>query len=196
MLFDKDSLWDWEKQDVMHISVPMSFEENPRITEEEYEVTTSSIPKSQVEYGSSSTEIILYSNGAGSHSTTPTSTPVKLRGIIEIYARCSMSIIELESYEEASRDKAWQQAMETEMEMIEKNETWELVERPMEKPVIRVKLVYKTKLNLYGSIQKHQVRLVVKGYAQKPVIDFNETFSPMARLDTIRTLIALAAQKG
>ncbi|CAL2234204.1 unnamed protein product [Prunus armeniaca] len=83
-----------------------------------------------------------------------------------------------------------------EVEMIEKNKTWELVDRPSDKPVIGVKWVYKTKLNLDGSIQKHKARLVVKGYAQKPGIDFNETFAPVARLDTIRTLIALAAQKG
>ncbi|CAL8993818.1 unnamed protein product, partial [Prunus brigantina] len=124
------------------------------------------------------------------------STPVKLRDITEIYARCNMSIIEPENFAEASKDTAWKKAMEIEMEMIEKNETWELVDRPSAKPVIGVKWVYKTKLNLDGSIQKHKARLVVKGYAQKPGIDFNETFAPVARLDTIRTLIALAAQNG
>ncbi|KAI5343805.1 hypothetical protein L3X38_011681 [Prunus dulcis] len=96
----------------------------------------------------------------------------------------------------ASKDKAWQKAMEIEMDMIEKNETWELVDRPSDKPVIGVKWVYKTKLNLDGSIQKHKARLVVKGYAQKPGINFNETFALVARLDTIRTFIALAAQNG
>ncbi|CAL8994830.1 unnamed protein product, partial [Prunus brigantina] len=106
-----------------------------------------------------------------------------------------MSVIEPENYEEASKYTAWNKAMEAEMEMIEKNETWELVNIPTEKPVIGVKWVYKTKLNLDGSIQKHKARLVVKGYAQKPGIDFNETFAPVARVDTIRTLIALAAQK-
>ncbi|KAI5318038.1 hypothetical protein L3X38_037746 [Prunus dulcis] len=99
-----------------------------------------------------------------SPSDSPSSTPVKLRDITEIYARCNMSIIEPENFAEASKDKAWQKAMEIEMEMIEKNETWELVDRPSDKPVIG--------------------------------IDFNETFAPVARLDTIRTLIALAAQKG
>ncbi|CAL8133642.1 unnamed protein product [Prunus armeniaca] len=80
--------------------------------------------------------------------------------------------------------------------MIDKNETWELVDTPSEKPVIGVKWVYKTKLKLDGSIQKHKARLVVKGYAQKSGIDFNETFAPVPRLDTIRILIALAAQRG
>ncbi|KAM1634488.1 hypothetical protein ACFXTN_011416 [Malus domestica] len=80
--------------------------------------------------------------------------------------------------------------------MIEKNNTWELVDRPSDKPVIGVKWVYKLKLNLDGSVQKNKARLVAKGYSQKPGIDFNETFAPVARLDTIRTLVALAAQKG
>ncbi|CAL9004445.1 unnamed protein product, partial [Prunus brigantina] len=61
---------------------------------------------------------------------------------------------------------------------------------------IGVKWVYITKLNLDGTVQKNKARLVAKGYSQKPGIDFNETFAPIARLDTIRTLVALAAQKG
>ena len=86
--------------------------------------------------------------------------------------------------------------MKEELEMIEKNNTWELVERPTDKPVIGVKWVYKTKLHLDGTIQKHKARLIAKEYAQKSRIDYNETFAPVARLDKIRTLIALAAQKG
>ncbi|TQD98696.1 hypothetical protein C1H46_015689 [Malus baccata] len=80
--------------------------------------------------------------------------------------------------------------------MIEKNATWKLVDRPTNKPIIGVKWVFKTKLNLDGTVQKNKARLVGKGYAQKPGIDYNETFAPVARLDTIRTLIALAAQKS
>ncbi|TQD85563.1 hypothetical protein C1H46_028875 [Malus baccata] len=55
--------------------------------------------------------------------------------------------------------------MENEIAMIEKNNTWELVSRPSDKPVIGVKWVYKTKLNLDGSVQKNKARLVAKGYS-------------------------------
>ncbi|KAI5327982.1 hypothetical protein L3X38_027378 [Prunus dulcis] len=99
-------------------------------------------------------------------------------------------------YKKAIKDEAWQKATENEIEIIEKNKTWELVDKPTDKPVIGVKWTYKTKLNLDGTVQKDKARLVAKGYSQKPGIDFNETFAPVARLDTIRTLVALPAQKG
>jgi len=106
-----------------------------------------------------------------------------------------MCIVKPESFEEAEKDDSWKKAMKDEILMIEKNDTWELVNRPSDKPVIGVKCVYKTKLNLDGSVQKNKARLVAKGYSQKPGIDFNETFALVARLDTVRTLVALAAQK-
>ena len=123
-------------------------------------------------------------------------TPVKIRTLADIYARCHMSFTESETYTEATKNVAWQDAMKAELEMIEKNDTWELVDRLSNKPVIGVKWVYKTKLNLDGTVNKYKARLVAKGYAQKPGIDYNETFAPVARLDTIRTLIALASKKN
>lgn len=80
--------------------------------------------------------------------------------------------------------------------MIEKNLTWELVDLPKDRDVIGVKWIFKTKFNQDGSIQKHKARLVARGFTQKPGIDFFETFALVARLETIRTLIALAAQKN
>jgi len=78
--------------------------------------------------------------------------------------------------------------------MIEKNETWILVDRPIHKKVIGVKWIFKTKLNANGNINKYKARLVVKWYSQEPGIDFIDTFAPMSRLNTIKLLLALAAQ--
>ena len=79
--------------------------------------------------------------------------------------------------------------MEEEIKMIEKNETRELVDLPQDKEVIGVKWVYKTKLNSDGSIQKHKARLVAKRYSQQIGINYNETFAPVAHLDTIKALL-------
>lgn len=121
-------------------------------------------------------------------------TLVKWRNISDILAQCNHCIVEPEKCEEAAQDKAWIKAMEEKLSVIEKNGTWELVDRPSDKQVIGVKWVFKTKLNLDGSVQKNKARLVAKGYVQKPGIDYNETFALVARLDTIRTLIALTTQ--
>ncbi|WJZ84149.1 hypothetical protein VitviT2T_003769 [Vitis vinifera] len=86
--------------------------------------------------------------------------------------------------------------MKEELLMIEKNKTWELVDRPQERKVIGVKWVFRTKLNVDGSVNKYKARLVVKGYAQIFGVDYSKTFAPVARLDTIRLLLAIFAQLG
>jgi len=74
-----------------------------------------------------------------------------------------------------------------------KNKTWELVDRPKDRKIIGVKWVFRTKLNADGSINKHKVRLVVKGYAQVFGVDYSDTFAPVTRLDTIRLVLAITA---
>ena len=100
------------------------------------------------------------------------------------------------SYGDAVKDIKWKNAMDTEIQAIEKNNTWELVELPKGMKKIGVKWVFKTKLNEKGEVDKHKARLVVKGYAQRQGIDYNEVFSPVARWDTIRMLLSLAALRG
>ena len=80
--------------------------------------------------------------------------------------------------------------------MIQKNKTREFVDRPKGRKVIGVKWVFRTKLNADCSINKHKAKLVVKGYAQIFGVDYHDTFAPVSRLDTIRLVLAVAAQNG
>nr|KYP64079.1 Retrovirus-related Pol polyprotein from transposon TNT 1-94 [Cajanus cajan] len=118
------------------------------------------------------------------------------RPLSEIYEKCNVAVLEPANFREVEKDDKWINAMKEELQMIEKNDTWELVDRPQHKNPIGFKWVYRTKLNADGSINKHKARLVVKGYAQVPGVDFSETFAPVAHLDTIRLLLALTAHKG
>ena len=67
------------------------------------------------------------------------------------------------------------------------------MEKPLHKKAIGIKRVYRTKQNTDGYINKYKARLVVKGYTQVFGVDFLKTFVPVARLDTIRLLLALFA---
>eukprot|EP00253_Pinus_taeda_P034724 PITA_34724 len=74
--------------------------------------------------------------------------------------------------------------MDKEIEAIENNDTWDLINLPKDKNLIGVKWVYKTKLNEKGQIDRFKVRLVAKGFLQQPGRNFGETFVLIAKLDT------------
>ena len=80
-----------------------------------------------------------------------------------------------------------------ELNALEANNTWTVTTLPKGKKVIGCRYVYKTKLHSDGSIERHKARLVAKGYSQREGFDFHETFSPVAKLTTVRVFLALAA---
>ncbi|KAH9715183.1 hypothetical protein KPL71_020951 [Citrus sinensis] len=87
----------------------------------------------------------------------------------------------------------WMTAMQEEIEALHKNKTWELVPLPRGRKVIGNKWVYKIKRDGNDQVERYRARLVVKGYDQKECIDFNEIFSPVVRLTTIRVVLAMCA---
>ncbi|CAJ2647282.1 unnamed protein product [Trifolium pratense] len=100
------------------------------------------------------------------------------------------------TFDEAVKHEVWRKAMDQEIECIESNDTWELTELPSGSKKIGVKWIYKTKLNEKGKVEKYKARLVAKGYSQQYGIDFKEVFAPMARWDTIRTVLSIAASES
>lgn len=96
---------------------------------------------------------------------------------------------------EACKDKNWMRDMEEELDQIEKNITWELVPRPKDKNVIGTKQVFRNKLNESSEIVRNKARLICKGYSQKEGINYEETFSLVAKLEAIRLLLSYAAYK-
>ena len=103
---------------------------------------------------------------------------------------CFLSKIEPKIVNVALQDNDWCKAMEEEIEKIEKNKTWTLVPRPIDKNVIGTKWVFRNKLDENGEITRNKARLVYKGYAQEEGLDYGETFSPVARMEGVRTLLA------
>ncbi|UYV77006.1 hypothetical protein LAZ67_14002793 [Cordylochernes scorpioides] len=106
--------------------------------------------------------------------------------------------LEPKTYKEAMDSpnaQFWKEAMNEEMNSLMENDVYECTTLPPGQKPIDCKWVLKTKLNSKGEITRYKARLVAKGFAQKKGIDYEETFSPVARHDTIRTLLAIAANE-
>ena len=106
---------------------------------------------------------------------------------------------ETTTFEEAigcEKKAKWSEAMNSEMESLKKNDVWDLTVLPPGKKAIGCKWVYKVKTNGDGSIERYKARLVARGFDQRFGSDYDETFCPVVRLESLRTLIALSTQRG
>jgi hypothetical protein len=101
------------------------------------------------------------------------------------------------SYQEALQSdewERWQEAILSEYNSLLENETWELVELPKGRKTIQCRWIFKRKYDESGNLIKYKARLVAKGYSQQHGIDYNETFAPVVKFSSLRTLLALAAK--
>ncbi|GJY97102.1 retrovirus-related pol polyprotein from transposon TNT 1-94 [Tanacetum coccineum] len=124
----------------------------------------------------------------------PVSTRLQLHEqALFCYYDAFLTSIEPKTYKDALTQSCWIEAMQEELNEFERLEVWELVPRPDKVMVITLKWIYKVKLDELGGILKNKARLVARGYRQVEGIDFEESFSPVARLESIRIFLAFAA---
>lgn len=218
VVFEENEGWNWNMSSEEMVSDVLEWgdsEEERDATENEEEFGAEA--NENEEAGSNST------NGVGSSSTSSPSSeshdensPGSVQGRArqvprwmqdyetgeglseeeDLSAMAVLTEVDPITFEEAVKSKKWRDAMNAEIEAIERNKTWDLTILPEGVKTIGVKWVFKTKLNENGEIDKYKARIVAKGYAQQYGIDYTEVYAPVARLDTIRLVIALAAQEG
>ena len=108
----------------------------------------------------------------------------------------SIVAFEPSSYEKATSQQVWREAMMEEYSSIMKNDVWEVVSRPEGKSVVTSRWIYKIKHVADGSIDKFKAPFVVRGFSQVEGFDYEETFALIARYTSIRSIIPIAAEMG
>ncbi|GKD95669.1 retrovirus-related pol polyprotein from transposon TNT 1-94 [Tanacetum coccineum] len=112
------------------------------------------------------------------------------------YYDAFLTYVEPKNYKDALTQACWIEAMQEELNEFERLEVWELVPRPDKVMVITLKWIYKVKIDELGGILKNKAYLVARGYHQEEGINFEESFTSVARIEAIRIFLAFAAQKN
>jgi Reverse transcriptase (RNA-dependent DNA polymerase) len=100
------------------------------------------------------------------------------------------------NFEEVINQPVWCKTMKEELDALERNETWEIVQLPKGKKVVGCKWVYKLKYNSDGTIERYKTRLVAKGYTQTHIINYQEIFTSVAKMNTVRILFSIAVNQN
>lgn len=211
VIFEEDAKWDWDsnatEQDVLEWGNDGTIDEEESDEEENGNGETEGGVETQIT-NVEATENIGTGEAAeitpevGETSRRQRRQPVWMQDFVsgeedgEINFALYICNDDPTNFDEAIREEKWKDAMAQEIKSIERNHTWELVDLPSHAKKIGVKWIFKTKLNEEGKVEKYKARLVAKGYSQTMGIDYTEVFAPVARWDTIRSLLAVAAQRG
>ncbi|EOY21703.1 Uncharacterized protein TCM_013805 [Theobroma cacao] len=174
VIFDENAKWSWDSSESKTLKAPFRIElfepNDDRIDSSEF---TANVDDDNKHYAVRGT-----------------------RSLVNVYYRSLLAISEPDSYQAAAESKEWKATMQEEINAINHNNTWTIVDRPQKQHVIEVKWIFRRKFNSDGTLNKCKARLVTKGYSQLPSIDFMHTFAPVARYETIQLLLAISAALG
>ncbi|GJV23221.1 retrovirus-related pol polyprotein from transposon TNT 1-94 [Tanacetum coccineum] len=109
------------------------------------------------------------------------------------YFDAFLTLVEPKNFKQAMTKPSWIDAMQEEIHEFQRLEVWELVPCPDKVLLIKLKWIYKVKMDEFGRVLKNKARLVVQGFRQEERIDFEESFAPVARIEAIRIFVANAA---
>ncbi|GJZ80177.1 zinc finger, CCHC-type containing protein [Tanacetum coccineum] len=189
VVFEEDQTWNWEKITKIKAIPGMSFTVEGLDLDEFQEEEIDPEPYTPQNNHDSS-----YSDSNWTGEEQPIDSPLGSQASSQ-----STPINQPEepnTYQEAKDKSDWVNAMKEELSSIERNNTWKLVELPKGRKAIGLKWVYKVKRDPNGRILKYKARIVAKGYVQKQGIDYDEVFAPVARIETVRVILALAGSSG
>lgn len=99
------------------------------------------------------------------------------------------------SFAEAQDSKEWCEAVDVEFDAMEANHTWDVAVLPPKKKAVGCRLLFSLKFNANGTLERRKVRCVTKGYTQKEGQDYNDTFSSVAKMATVKLLLKISATK-
>uniref|UniRef100_A0A2N9GHS0 Reverse transcriptase Ty1/copia-type domain-containing protein n=1 Tax=Fagus sylvatica TaxID=28930 RepID=A0A2N9GHS0_FAGSY len=111
-------------------------------------------------------------------------------------AHTTMTEPEPTCFTTAAKSPAWRKAMNSEFDALLQNQTWTLVPSHPSQNIIGCKWVFRVKRKADGSVERHKARLVAKGFHQQAGVDYDETYSPVIKPTTVRTVLSIAISSG
>ncbi|RVX10878.1 Retrovirus-related Pol polyprotein from transposon TNT 1-94 [Vitis vinifera] len=145
-----------------------------------------------------STLPIALSKGVRRCTDHPIGNYVTYEGLSPSYRAFSTSLDDTQvpnTIQEAFKISKWKKAVQDEIDALEKNGTWTITDLPVGKRPMGYKWIFSIKYKADGSIERFKARLVARGFTQSYGIDYQETFAPVAKLNTIRILLSLAVNQ-
>ncbi|GKF58024.1 retrovirus-related pol polyprotein from transposon TNT 1-94, partial [Tanacetum coccineum] len=106
------------------------------------------------------------------------------------YFDAFLTSVEPQNFKQAMTEPSWIDAMQKEIHEFERLKVWELVPCPDKVFLIKIKWIYKVKIDKFGRVLKNKARLVAQGFRQEEEIDFEESFTPVSRIEAIRIFVA------